>query len=149
MKKFILTLGVFGLMIGALVPVIAADTAQAARFGGPGDRNCTEGFLTFPAWYRGLERSGCNIVMPGSDNSSMSVSDFIFAIVVNLIEIGLHLVAYAAVGFIIYGGFKYLTAAGDSGRITAGRKTITNAVIGLIISFMAIAIVKLIANRII
>lgn len=145
MKNFLLAIGMFGLLIGAVVPVVAADTTYAARFE-TGDA-CTARFLTFPAWYRGLEREGCNIKPPGSGTST-SLNGFIFTIVVNIIEIGLQLVAYAAVGFVIYGGFKYLTAAGDPSRITAGRKIITNALIGLVLSFMSIAIVNLVAGNI-
>lgn len=146
MKTVLLHLGIFGLLVGAVIPVFAINSVSAARFetGDP----CTARFLTFPAWYRGLPRDGdCNI-QPPRNGTSKSLTGFIFTIVVNIIEIALQLVAYAAVGYIIYGGFKYLTAAGDPSRITAGRKIITNAIIGLVISFMSIAIVNLIAGNI-
>lgn len=145
MKKIFLNLGTVGLLIGAIIPVLSINTASAARFEA-GDV-CSAAFLTFPTWYRGLEHDGsCNIVSPSGDQAALSA--FIFTIVVNIIEIGLQLVAYAAVGYIIYGGFKYLTAAGDPNRITSGRKIITNALIGLILSFMSIAIVRLVASGI-
>ena len=143
MKNILLNLGVFGLLVGMLVPVFSLNTASAARFE-TGDA-CTSRFLTFPAWYRGLQQgNGCTVKPPASDK----LSTFIFTIVLNIIEIGLQLVAYAAVGYIIFGGFKYLTAAGDPNRITSGRKIITNALIGLVLSFMSIAIVNLVAGNI-
>jgi len=142
MKNIFLQLGVFGLLIGALLPMFSLNAASAARFE-TGD-TCTSRFLTFPAWYRGLERNGCDIVPPGTGTAT-TLTSFIFTIVLNIIEIALQLVAYAAVGYIIFGGFKYLTAAGDPNRITAGRKIITNAIVGLVISFMSIAIVNLVA----
>jgi len=146
MKNILLHLGVFGLLVGAIMPIFAINTADAARFK-TGDA-CTARFLTFPAWYRGLPRDGdCNI-LPPDNGTGRTLTAFIFTIVVNIIEIGLQLVAYAAVGYIIYGGFKYLTAAGDPNRITAGRKIITNALIGLVLSFMSIAIVNLVAGNI-
>lgn len=144
MKNLLLIAGMLGLLAGSFVPALAADTTYAARFK-PGD-NCTARFLTFPAWYRGLERKGCNIVPPTGGQTA--INGFIFTIVINIIEIGLQIVAYAAVGYVIYGGFKYLTSAGDPNRVTAGRKIITNALIGLVLSFMSIAIVNLIANNI-
>jgi len=146
MKNFLLSIGVVGLLVGALVPVVGADTTYAVDRFKTGDA-CTARFLTFPAWYRGLPRQGCTIKSPGNGTSD-SLTKFIFTVVVNIIEIGLQLVAYAAVGYVIYGGFKYLTAAGDPSRVTAGRKIITNALIGLVLSFMSIAIVNLVAGNI-
>lgn len=146
MKRLFLHVGVLGLLLGAIMPMFSFSTVSAARFQA-GDA-CTAQFLTFPAWYRGLRRDGdCNVLPPGTGNSS-NLASFIFTIVLNIIEIGLQLVAYAAVGYIIYGGFKYLTSAGDPSRVTAGRKIITNALIGLVLSFMSIGIVNLIASRI-
>lgn len=146
MKNFLLSVGVIGLLVGAIVPAVSANTTYAVDRFKTGDA-CTARFLTFPAWYRGLPREGCNIKPPASGTDT-SLTAFIFTIVVNIIEIALQLVAYAAVGYIIYGGFKYLTAAGDPSRITAGRKIITNALIGLVLSFMSIAIVNLVAGNI-
>ena len=143
MKSMLLSLSAFGLLLSTAVATLPFATANAAEVFKDGDR-CTSRFLTFPAWYRGLERERCNIVPP---SESDGISTFIFTIVLNIIEIALQIVAYAAVGFTIYGGFKYLTSAGDANRVTAGRKMITNALIGLVISFMSIAIVNLIASN--
>ncbi len=149
MKNILLTMGALGLLVGALLPVANVNVAHAAapvaRFGA--NDGCSSSFLTFPTWYRGLPRSGCDIMSPGKE-SKTTIQAFIFTIVLNIIEIGLQLVAYAAVGYVIYGGFKYLTSAGDPSRVTAGRKIITNALIGLLLSFMSIAIVNLVANGI-
>lgn len=143
MKNMLLSLSALGILLSSAVATLPFATAGAADVFEDGDR-CTSRFLTFPAWYRGLERDGCNIVPPSETDG---ISTFIFTIILNIIEIALQIVAYAAVGYTIYGGFKYLTSAGDSNRITAGRKMITNALIGLIISFMSIAIVNLIASN--
>lgn len=51
----------------------------------------------------------------------------------------------AALGFLILGGFKYLTAAGDEKAIKSAQKTITGAVVGLVIvvfSYMVIRILE-------
>jgi hypothetical protein len=110
---------------------------------------CTDRVLTFPTWYRGLSESKgsgadatCEIKTPGS--GSTALSDFIWKIALNGIEIAMQVVGYLAVGFIIYGGFKYITGAGDSGKIVTGRKLILNAVIGLVISLFAVAIVNIV-----
>jgi cytochrome bd-type quinol oxidase subunit 2 len=44
---------------------------------------------------------------------------------------------YLAIGFVMWGGIQYMTAQGDPGKVARGKKTITNAVIGLIISMTA------------
>ena len=111
--------------------------------------SCKAAFLTFPAWYDGLtDGETCQIKQPGSDKTGDGLSQFIFTIALNIIEILLQLIAYVAVGIIIYCWFLYLTSAGSADRITAGRKVITNALIGLVLSFMSIAIVNLVTSNI-
>lgn len=46
----------------------------------------------------------------------------------------LGLVGLVATVMIVYGGVKWLTAAGDSGKITAAKGVITNAVVGVVIA---------------
>jgi hypothetical protein len=156
---------VFVALLGLSAAFVSSDTAHAAKFGpGAADasgRECKSSFLGFPAWYDGLPRKEgtCNIAMSekiekneqGQDEevtNEGSLQNFILLIALNVIEIGLRLVGYAAVGFIIYGGFKYLTSAGSADRVTAGRKIILNAIIGLVLSFFSVAIVNLVAGNI-
>lgn len=47
-------------------------------------------------------------------------------------------------GYLILGGIKYITAAGDSKQTQEASKTITNAVIGLTIVFTSFWIVRII-----
>ena len=58
----------------------------------------------------------------------------------------LQIVAYIAVAFIIVGGFKYITSAGSPDGMVKARKTITNAVVGLLISIFSVAIVNVISG---
>lgn len=119
---------------GATLTVAVPQTAQAA---------CIERLLTFPTWYKGLVDGSCNIKNP---NDAGKLPAFIAKIVLNVIEFMLQLVGYLAVGFIIAGGFKYLTSAGASDDIAKAKKTILNAVIGLIISIFSVAIVNIVAG---
>ncbi|MDB5165237.1 MAG: hypothetical protein JWM00_127 [Candidatus Saccharibacteria bacterium] len=140
LRLWLAALVLVGSIGGSAMVLATASTTYAA---GP-PANCPNTVLTFPTWYRGLQDGDCNIKPPGSGNSGLS--NFIWKIVLNIIEIALQLVGYLAVGFIIYGGFKYITGAGAPDKIVAGRKIILNAVVGLIISIFSIAIVNLI-NR--
>jgi|GEM_PF-2807226 len=54
---------------------------------------------------------------------------------VTLFNWGIPVVAILAVTMIAWGGVKWLTAGGDSGRVTSAKTTISNAVVGLILAF--------------
>jgi hypothetical protein len=69
-------------------------------------------------------------------------------IVLNVLQAALVVVAYVAIFFIIKGGFMYITSAGSSDGMANAKKTITNAIIGLIICIAAASIVNAIAGLI-
>lgn len=107
-------------------------------------------FLTpdFPAWYRGLEDpSTCELDESKIKDNPDGIGGVVWIIVLNIIDIALRLVGLLAVGFIIYGGFRYLTSAGDPSRAAAGRDTIFKAVIGLVIAIVAASAVGFIVGR--
>lgn len=134
-------------LLGLAAAVVLPTDAFAKDYFAPGD-GCTSSFLTFPAWYEGLPRDGCAIDQPSSGNNGGGIGVFVWRIVLNIIEIVLQAIGYIAAGFIIYGGFKYVTSVSSSDKTAAARKTILNAVIGLVISFMSVVIVTLIAGNI-
>lgn len=51
-----------------------------------------------------------------------------------------------AVVFIIFGGIKFITSGGDPKAAEGARKTLTWAIIGLIVILLSFAIVRLIAQ---
>lgn len=111
---------------------------------------CSSNFLTFPTWYAGVVDTGtCEIKQPGGGGEAdVAIGNFIWRIVLNIINIALQLVGYASLGFIIYGGFRYLISSGLPDKTTAARKTILNAVIGLVLSFFSVVIVSFVAGNI-
>jgi Type IV secretion system pilin len=62
-------------------------------------------------------------------------------IIANIIRIALGLIGIVLVVLLIYAGFLWMTAGGNEEQIAKAKKTITNAVIGLIIILAAYAIV--------
>lgn len=66
--------------------------------------------------------------------------------VVNVIQWVLGILALIAVVMIIYGGFIWLTAAGDDSKIDKAKKIISAAVVGLIVVILAWAIVIFVAG---
>ena len=49
--------------------------------------------------------------------------------------------------FVLIGGFRYITATGDSGRIQSAKDTLLYAVLGLIISVIAFPIVGFVIKK--
>ena len=130
----------FAVSVGGTAMMIAnPQTALAAN------PSCAKGILTFPVWYRGLvDDTTCELKDPSQITGGLTA--YIWQIVLNLLDIALQAVGYIAVGFIIYGGFTFMTASGDSAGVAKGRKTILNAIIGLGISIGSVAIVNLIMS---
>ena len=77
----------------------------------------------------------------GSDvpDESLFGSGSIFTTVVNIL---LFLIGAICVIMLIWGGIRYTTSAGNSASVTAAKNTIMYAIIGLIIAFLAFAIVN-------
>ena len=100
-------------------------------------------FLGLPTWYKYLdgETSGaeCNVRIDG-------VND-LWLVVIALIEIMIRVAVLVAIGYIIYGGIKYILARGNPEKITEARVTIQDALIGLAIAIVAVALVNFIGNR--
>jgi len=131
--SFMMIFSIAGTSLTLTAPTVAAASTT-----------CNSGFLTFPTWYRGLTNADCTIKSPSDPSLKGGLSEFIWTIVLNVIEIILQLIAYAAAVMILYGGFRFLTSAGEAAGVALGKKIITNAIIGLVISIASIAVVNLI-----
>jgi len=98
--------------------------------------DCEKTFLGIPSWYKGLTPGG-----PPECNIEITAVMDIWKIALNLAEILLRLGIYFAIGFIIYGGVQFVISQGSPDKVAAAKKTILNAVIGLVLSISATAIV--------
>lgn len=78
-----------------------------------------------------------------SGETTKSVSDTITS-VINILSI---LVGVVAVVMVIFGGFKYITSGGDSGKVTSAKNTIVYALIGLVIAALAQVIVRFVLAK--
>jgi hypothetical protein len=58
------------------------------------------------------------------------------------------LVGVIALGYIVYGGFLYITAHGDSGQVDSAKTTIINAIIGIVIIGVAAALVNFVVTTV-
>lgn len=111
-----------------IVPVLA--------FGGLG--------LATPANAAGINCSGQDCISTGvgatSDNQgSQPDLNTVFKTVVNVL---LYVIGAISVVMLIFGGIRYTISGGDSSRVTAAKNTIMYALIGLVVAFLAYAIVN-------
>ncbi len=67
-------------------------------------------------------------------------------VITDVVNIVLAVAAIAAFLFILWGAFKYVTAGDDSSKTEAARKTITNAVVGLILVALSFVIWVIVIN---
>ncbi len=123
------------LVVGVLVPTAEAKT-------------CTSNILTFPAWHKNLKKdSECRVSLENPTTGKQDIN-MIWVIALNAIEILLQVVAYVALSFIIWGGFKYMKSRGEPAAIQQAKMAILNAAIGLGIGLSSVAIVQQISKGI-
>jgi hypothetical protein len=111
---------------------------------------CTPGqggtFLGFPTWYKYLDgetKAGkCSPIIDFAEHPQQ-----IAAILLAVVEILLRVGGLVAIAFVIMGGFRYLTSQGEPENTASARKTIINALVGLIITIFATVIVRFIGER--
>ena len=119
--------GVFAAFVFALVALFApvAPSANAADCG-----SATGGI-----------NAGVACANPGNDvpQTLFGGSDSVFTTIVNVL---LFLIGAISVIMLIFGGIRYTTSGGNSASVTAAKNTIMYAIIGLIIAFLAYAVVN-------
>ncbi len=69
-------------------------------------------------------------------------SDSVGGLMKTVINTLLFLIGIVSVVVVIIGGFMYVTSTGDASNVTKARNTITYALVGLAIAFLAYAIVN-------
>jgi hypothetical protein len=151
LKKMTLVFGmsvmIGGSLFAVMAPSLASATTPKPSPTPPTATTCSQNFLTFPTWFRGLvdvnkTTNECEIIPPKSGQ----LGTFITHIALNVIEMAMQAVGYLTAGFILWGGFTFLTSEGNPDAIAKARKTIVNAVVGLAISIASIAVINLISG---
>ena len=141
MKKIIIAMSL--MIIGSLGVSMAFPSTSFAE-----SNECDKKgrILTLKPWYDGLTKDDCSIKDPGSDADSQA--NFIWKIVLNIVDDLLQLIGYTTVGYIMYGGFLMMTSNGAPDKAAHGRKTIMSAAIGLVIALASVALVNFISSKI-
>lgn len=106
-------------------------------------------FFGLKPWYQYLTLSRdpvtnkCEIINFTPLGGHSSILLIALAVIDDLIR----LAALVAVGYVIYGGFTYMTSQGSPDMTKKGQQTVINALIGLATAIIASAVVGFIGNR--
>ena len=126
--------------VAALAPVSAVHAQGSDSY------DCSSHFLGLRAWYDGLlmsttpDKNGeCQLKSPDDmdSNKEAGLRKYVWTIVMNVVSMIFGIVGYLAIGFVIWGGFQYILAQGDVAKTMKGKKTVTNAIVGLVIVMTA------------
>lgn len=63
-------------------------------------------------------------------------------VIKNIVNVLLYFIGVLSVIMIIYGGFRYVTSAGDTSAVASAKNTILYAVVGVVVAGLAYAIVN-------
>lgn len=74
--------------------------------------------------------------LPNTDTSKLADN----ALILQILNWGYVIAGIVAVGFIVYGAWKYISANGEPDRIRSGTNTILFSIIGLVVVLLAAAI---------
>lgn len=81
-----------------------------------------------------LQAAGCS----GPTGKHKNISELVDTI----INVAMSLAGIVAAGALVLAGQRYIAAGGDAAKIASAKRTIVYAVVSLVISFLAFAIVK-------
>ncbi len=130
--KFVITL-IIGLSI--LIPVVSADNGEESQ--GP---------VTTPPPIipPGVESEA--LIIPHADDPENQGAYFQGTYLPALTSVIIGMAGGLAFLFIVIGGIQLLTAYGDEEKITSAKKTITYAIVGLLVAILSYAIVSIISG---
>lgn len=80
----------------------------------------------------------------GSQFNSLCGLNFSGGVVGSIITVAFIVAALIALGFLIFGGIKWITSGGDKAGVEGARNTIVAALVGLVIVFLAYFLIRLI-----
>ena len=90
-----------------------------------------------------------DFVIPENESDPVPGLGTASQVIMRVIEILLAIAGLVAVIFLIVGGFRYITAGGNEETAEGAKKTLINAIIGVVIVILAFVIVRVISNALI
>lgn len=124
--------GAFMLAI-AMVAVPVVPVSVGAQAG------CNDSNIGNPGSNENAAENGVNCARGAGTPGELFGEGSIFTTVVNIM---LFIIGAISVIMLIWGGIRYTTSAGNAASVTSAKNTIMYAIIGLVIAFLAFAIVN-------
>lgn len=90
--------------------------------------------------------AGAQFQTPSAGGTGLPNDTSISGFILKIINILLAIAGLVAVLFLIIGGFRYITAAGNEETAEKAKKIILNAIIGIVVIILAFVIVRVISN---
>ncbi len=131
--------GITSRLILGLAIVLAAGLFVPVAFGG---NNAVQA-QNFNGICDGLRDVGDNCDPPGQAVSESKIN----TLVNTALQIFSEIVGIVSVLMILYGGFRYITAGGDSSKISTAQQTIIYAIVGLVVAGLAQVISRFVLNK--
>lgn len=133
------------MMVSMLVPL---GTASAVNCGSKPT------FLGLVPWYQYLTvqddgQGGCKITNfnGGDPASTLGGHSPFLLIALAIVDDLLRVATLIAVGYVIYGGFRYMTSNGSPDGTKNAQNTIIDAIAGLVIAIVATSVVSFLGSR--
>jgi hypothetical protein len=107
-------------------------------------------FFGFPAWYEYLPEKNPKVGIVGGDEVCSphlsSVGD-VWLIGLAVVEIMLRVAVILAIIFVMIAGLKYVNSRGNAEKTESAKKTLVDALIGMVIAISATAVISFIGGR--
>lgn len=89
-------------------------------------------------------QSAFDWIMPINQGVQKDFGDW----VVQILNFAIGIAALIAVGMLIASGYLYITAAGDENKVSKATKTLSFAIIGLVVCFIAVMLVQFVLKNV-
>lgn len=104
---------------------------------------CDTNFFGLPAWYKYLNpKDDISKCVPVVDE----LND-IWLIGLAVVELLVRLALYIGIAFVIYAGIKYSESRGNVDKATSAKNTLIDAITGVIIAMVVVAILSFVGSR--
>ncbi len=86
---------------------------------------------------------------PSAGGTNLPNDTSLSGFILKIINIALTVAGLIAVLFLIIGGFRYITSAGNEETAESAKKIIINAIIGVVVIILSFVIVRVISNALV
>jgi len=101
--------------------------------------------LGFPTWYQYLTVS-YDATTKACQITSFTFPGDLVLVALAIVDILLRIAGLVALGYVVYGGIKYVTSQGSPDGVKQAQDTLINALIGMVIALVAAGVISFIGN---